>query len=197
MRKVDPEKHEQKRREILAAAESCFARSGFQGASIAEIRAAAGISAGHLYHYFASKEDIVREIAELRLKAGIEAMEAILTGPDPLAAFLRQICRPKAGGADTGYLLLELLAEADRNPAIGTMIREQSARGRRLLAELIRRGQADGTLDATLDPELAASVLIGIVIDGMKAVTIRQPDLPRDKLGDMIELLVTRFLGAR
>ncbi|MCX8475360.1 MAG: TetR/AcrR family transcriptional regulator [Sphingomonas sp.] len=197
MRKVDPEKHDQKRREILAAAERCFARSGFQGASISEIRAAAGISSGHLYHYFASKEEIVKEIAELRLKAGIEAMEAILTGPDPLAAFLQHFCRPKPGGADSGYLLLELLAEADRNPAIGTMIREHSARGRRLLADLVRRGQADGKLDAALDPDLAASILIGILIDGMKAVTIRQPDLPRDRLGDMIELLVTRFLGAR
>lgn len=196
MRKVDQAKHEQKRRAILAAAEICFARSGFQGASIADIRAVAGISAGHLYHYFASKEEIVQEIAELRLKAGIEAMEAILNSPDPLTMFVQQFCRPKPDrGADMNHLLLELLAEAGRNAAIGTMIREQGERGRHLLCDLIRRGQADGKVDPALDPDVAASLLIGIVIDGMKALTIRQPELSHDKVGDMIELLVTRFLA--
>ncbi len=55
MRKLDPVKHEEKRREILAAAGRCFARDGFRGASISQICAEAGISSGHLYHYFASK----------------------------------------------------------------------------------------------------------------------------------------------
>lgn len=198
MRKLDPAKHEGKRREILAVAEKCFASDGFQGASIGQICKAAGISHGHLYHYFSSKEEIVEAIAQLRLQAGVEAMESILMGPEPLSAFLQQFCRLRPEGEDTmPYLLLELLAEAGRNPAIGAMIQKQGERGRHLLGDMIRRGQADGTIDSALDPDLAASVLIGIVIDGMKALTIRQPGLPRDKAGDMIELLVTRFLTAR
>lgn len=195
MRKIDPEKHELKRQEILAAAETCFARKGFQGASIAEIRTAAGMSAGHLYHYFSSKEEIVRELAERRLNGALAAMEQLLSASDPFAVFLTQFCQPlPAGDVDMGGLMLELLAEAGRNPAIATMIREQGARARTLLSALIQRGQSDGKVDPTLDPELAASILIAIVVDGMKALSIRQPDLPRDELGAMIRLLVTRFL---
>ncbi|HWT51818.1 MAG TPA: TetR/AcrR family transcriptional regulator [Caulobacter sp.] len=194
MRKVDPEKHELKRQEILAAAEICFARKGFRGASIAEIRAAANMSAGHLYHYFASKEEIVRELVERRLDAALAAMEQLLSQPDPFSAFLAQVSQPQPA-CDADGLILELLAEAGRNPAVATMIREQGARSRNLLSALIRRGQADGKVDPTLDPELAASILLVVVVDGMMALTIRQPDLIRDELAAMMGQMVRRFLS--
>lgn len=195
MRKLNPRKHELKRQEILDAAETCFVRKGFQGASIAEICAAASISAGHLYHYFASKEDIVRELAELRLNAAMAAMEHILSDPDPFGAFLRQFCQlsPATDGT-TGWLVFELLVEAVRNPAIGAMVRKQGARARTLLSAMIKSGQSDRKIDPTLDPELAASILIAVVIDGMKGLLIREPDLPCDEACAMIHLLVTRFL---
>src|SRR5215467_9131451 len=59
MRRLDPVKHEEKRQEILAAAKACFARDGFLGISIADICQEAGISPGHLYHYFDSKDAIL------------------------------------------------------------------------------------------------------------------------------------------
>jgi TetR/AcrR family transcriptional repressor of uid operon len=48
VRTIDPAKHEEKRAEILEAAERCFARGGFHGATIAQICAEAKISPGHL-----------------------------------------------------------------------------------------------------------------------------------------------------
>lgn len=195
MRKIDTEKHELKRRQILAAAETCFARKGFHGATVAEIRAVSGMSAGHLYHYFASKEEIVEALAERRLEAALDAMEQLLSGADPFAAFLEQFCQPvPTTDVEMGGLMFELLAEASRNPVIAIMIRDQGARARSLLSKLIRRGQADRKVDPGLDAELAASILIAVVIDGMKALRIRQPDLPCNQVGEMIQLLVIRFL---
>jgi TetR/AcrR family transcriptional regulator, repressor for uid operon len=196
MRKVDPAKHEEKRLEILAAAETCFVRKGFRGASIADICVAAGISPGHLYHYFTDKESIVAAIAELRLKAASEDMGRILDAPDPFATFLQQICRRKPGGQSDSALLLELLAESSRNPAIGATMREQSVRIRDLFGAILREGQSDGKVDRALDPDLAASVLIAVVIDGMKALAVREPNVNRNKIGRIVEILVTRFLAA-
>ena len=51
-------KHGEKRQEILGAAKRTFLRSGLRGASIAAICSEAGISPGHLYHYFDSKEAV-------------------------------------------------------------------------------------------------------------------------------------------
>ena len=68
MRKVDRAKYDEKRQHILEAAEGCFQRDGFRGASISDICAAAGMSPGHLYHYFDSKEAIIEAIFESRLE---------------------------------------------------------------------------------------------------------------------------------
>lgn len=64
VRKVVPEQHEGKRQEILAAAHRCFLRNGLQGASISMICKEAGMSPGHLYHYFPSKEAIIEQMAD-------------------------------------------------------------------------------------------------------------------------------------
>ena len=55
---------EDRRDEILEAAQRCFVRSGFHQTSMQEICAEAGMSAGNLYRYFPSKEAIIAGIAE-------------------------------------------------------------------------------------------------------------------------------------
>ena len=59
-----PETHP-RREELLAAAAKVFSARGYEGASLREICAAAGILAGSMYHHFRSKEDLyVRVHAE-------------------------------------------------------------------------------------------------------------------------------------
>ncbi|WP_164076138.1 TetR/AcrR family transcriptional regulator, partial [Stenotrophomonas maltophilia] len=50
MRKVDPDKHEARRQQILKAAIACFTAKGFHRTSTAEICAEAGMSPGNLFH---------------------------------------------------------------------------------------------------------------------------------------------------
>lgn len=51
-----------KRRQILDAALGMFAAKGFHGTAVPEVADAAGVGAGTLYRYFASKEDLVNEV---------------------------------------------------------------------------------------------------------------------------------------
>ncbi len=48
-----------RRHQILSAAARCFRERGFHGASVSQISKAAGMSAGHMYHYFENKEAII------------------------------------------------------------------------------------------------------------------------------------------
>lgn len=84
------------RARILAAAEQLFARRGFDAASMRELAAAAGVQAATLYHYFPSKEALLREIFrgfydELAgfYAAFDEQLAADATLREALAAFLR------------------------------------------------------------------------------------------------------------
>jgi AcrR family transcriptional regulator len=194
MRKVDPVKHEEKRQQILDAAGRCFARDGFQGASISDICAEAKISPGHLYHYFASKEAIVAAMVEGGLEAASERFSQIVDSPDVLAAFASEVQQTKARHDRSGrMLLLDLLAEAERNPALAKVVQEHSRDVRRLLAEFIRKGQAREQIDTSLDPELTAAILMS-VFDGLKTLPIRDPKIDTKKGTKLLTTLITRFL---
>ena len=53
-----------RRRQILDAAADVFARRGFHAASMAEIARSFGMSAGHIYNWFDSKEAIIEALVE-------------------------------------------------------------------------------------------------------------------------------------
>jgi len=66
-------------REILDAAALAFARSGFAGTSMDEIAERLGATKGRLYHYYATKADIFRDV----VRAG---MQELIDGVAPIAA---------------------------------------------------------------------------------------------------------------
>src|SRR4051794_9849595 len=59
MPKLSDEQTAQRRARILDAAERCFSRDGFHSTSMQSICREAGVSAGALYVYFASKEALI------------------------------------------------------------------------------------------------------------------------------------------
>ena len=59
MRRANAQLQSDRRDEILGAAQRCFVRSGFHGASMQDICAEAGMSPGNLYRYFPSKEALI------------------------------------------------------------------------------------------------------------------------------------------
>src|SRR6478672_7439216 len=63
----------QTRARLLESAKLVFEETGFLEARISDIAETAGLSHGSFYHYFDSKEQTFREVAE--------AQEALLTAP--------------------------------------------------------------------------------------------------------------------
>jgi len=59
MPKLSQNEMEARRREIIAAAGRCFARKGIQATTMREIFAEAGMSAGAVYNYFKTKDDLI------------------------------------------------------------------------------------------------------------------------------------------
>ncbi|HNX20648.1 MAG TPA: helix-turn-helix domain-containing protein, partial [Acidobacteriota bacterium] len=77
-------KSEARRRQILDAAADCFRRYGFHAATIANISETAGMSAGHIYHFFPNKEAIVRAIIEQNVKTTPPEIEKLFANADIL-----------------------------------------------------------------------------------------------------------------
>ena len=194
MRKVDPVRHEEKREEILAAAERCFARSGFHGATVAQICDEAGISPGHLYHYFTSKEAIIGAIASAGLEYTKARFAEVGEDQDPIRTLVSEFERLKALNRTKSGVLIDVLAEAARNPAIGKILQDTSEDMRKLLAEFLRRGQAHGQIDPALDADMASALLISM-IDSLKTLPIRAPTIDPKRSADVLDKMITRFLS--
>jgi AcrR family transcriptional regulator len=194
MRKLDPIKHEEKRREILQAAGRCFLRSGLRGASISDICAEAGISPGHLYHYFDGKEAIMAALVELRLEHAAERFKRSISGNgSAVATLLSEMDSLRQPGEHAGWgLLFEMLAEGVRNRVMAQTLRAHSRSMRVLVTDLVRHGQARGEVDKRLDPDTSAAVLIGIM-DAWKAMVLRDPEVDVSKAAGLFDLLITRF----
>ena len=197
MRKVDRAKYDEKRRHILKAAQECFRRDGFRGASIGDICAAARMSPGHLYHYFDSKEAIIEALFELRLER-----EAVIVGELTLTAdadFVTAICgwldqRMKDVRARGTSLGLEMRAESARNPAIAKIVSRADRGVRQLLSGLVREGQKRGQVDPTLDPDSAAAVVHSIIFGLNRLGAIREAGFDVKAASASLKLLVERFL---
>jgi AcrR family transcriptional regulator len=175
--RITAERREARRAEIVAAARRCFSRSGFHETSMPEIAAEAGLSTGASYRYFASKEDLVLEIAGQAFETMFAPVEQLLEREPPptVADLVAAALAPVGGeltrdGAGRPVPVDELLRCGVQ--AWGELLRHEGMRRhaaagfdrvRARLAEVLRRGQAAGTVPADLDPERGTRVVMALL----------------------------------
>jgi TetR/AcrR family transcriptional regulator, repressor for uid operon len=112
-------KASQRRETILEAAEDVFLRKGFEGATMQDIAAAAGMSPGNIYRYFPGKASVIaglveRDRADMNEKfALVHAMPCKLEAFEQLGKmyFQQEACLKSP-------LTLEIWASATRDPEI-------------------------------------------------------------------------------
>lgn len=186
---------EDRRKQILAAAERCFARHGFHQTSMQEVCREAELSPGSVYRYFRSKDDIIVAMATEHRAATQAQFAAAAELPDAFDALLRvsvdvlrQINDPACAP-----LHFECTAEAMRNPRVAEVVRREDEEIVSGLVELVRRGQAAGQFDAALDPRRAAEALVALA-DGLSWRKFLRPQVDMTTYEDTVRLVLERFL---
>lgn len=165
MPKVSQSYLDERRRQILEAATTCFARDGFHKATMQDIVAESRLSPGAIYNYFASKEDIVEAIAEERHRREASLLAAARDRPTAREA-LRGIREAFFGPLKDARerrrrgVSIQLWAEAQRNPRILKIVRRGVDTPRRLLRELIADAQRRREVASDLDADALARFLI-------------------------------------
>lgn len=64
MPRVSQDRLDARRREILAAARICFARHGYEGATVRRLEEETGLSRGAIFHHFRDKDSLFLAVAE-------------------------------------------------------------------------------------------------------------------------------------
>ena len=191
------EKGEARRQQVLDAASACFRRNGFHGTSIAKISKAAGMSPGHIYHYFENKESIVEAIAkreEQSLSELARKLQEDESGGSLATRVARQVVDSVERCLDPAHLQLqlELAAEAARNPAIQRILRQSDkvVTGE-FMALSNRVGLPDG-MDAA-EVELRMN-MISAIFNGVMVRSAVGADVDRRQVSRLAEKLVRCLL---
>jgi AcrR family transcriptional regulator len=181
MPKVNEAYLDQRRQQIIDAAFRCFGRKGFHQTTMRDIYAEAGLSAGAIYHYFNSKEEIIKASFIFDYQRGLPLFQQAVQDPDPLPAIARLLDFFYAGlesaaalGADR--VNIQGWAEALVNPQLLLPLRQSLQAFLDELSKLVRRGQAMGVIYPTLDPEAVGEVILSTYF-GLYLQKAFQPDL--------------------
>jgi TetR/AcrR family transcriptional repressor of nem operon len=159
------------RQRIVAATVRLIYANGVEGTSLDDVRAAAGVSKSQLYHYFADKDALVREVISAAAAQVLAEQGTALTRLDSLAA-LRRWCdcilvlnRGHAnGGCPIGSLASELANKSEQARALlvaGFNSWED------LLAEGFAKMQENGELGRSAVPRDLAIGVLGAVQGGL------------------------------
>jgi len=190
MRRVNAQLQSDRRVEILDAAERCFARSGFHGASIQEICAEAGMSPGNLYRYFRSKEELIAGISERNRADAAASFAQVGEAPNFFDGLAEMGRHHLVDRSETEVALCaEIMTESRRNPDIAKLYQgiERDIKAR--MAEMLRLAIERGEVRADLDVDAAASVLM-VLGDGMSWRRAVAPDFDAERVLPMILKMV-------
>jgi AcrR family transcriptional regulator len=189
-------KAEERRRDILLGATRAFARKGYLLASIEDIASEAGLTKGHIYHYFLSKEHIFTEIRVTAIQSAVEELEEVLeTTADPEKALRESLRRQTAGVFGPIEKFAAALTDPpDLSPENKARIREVQRRYEGMVQENVSAGQRQGVFSDG-DPKVMMFTLmcgaLGVAIwyntDGEW-----QPDWIVDQVTDQLMRSVLR-----
>ncbi|MEU4626594.1 TetR/AcrR family transcriptional regulator [Actinoplanes sp. NPDC023801] len=162
-----------RRAEIVAAAARLFAGNGFHATSMAGIITESGLSAGAVYSYFRSKEELIGAVADLVMSTADEVFEKLLAdGATPAPADVagtmiqgvtEQLIGDPGTGADLTRLAVQVWAEAIRNPELLGRVSGVVTRLRGHCAEAARRWQEAGNLPADAVPDQVGAAMLSLV----------------------------------
>lgn len=179
---------------VLRGAGSVFARLGYDGASIAEIASAAGLSSGAIYAHFGSKAALFAATLHARGPAEMERLLAVdRTGAEGMRFVRDRGIALARRRAEDGSLLVEAIVAAKRHPDVAALLVSALAEREEGLAELIRAGQRAGTVDERIRPTAVSRLMLMLVLGSLLAAAVDLPPVDERDWADLIDDLVSRL----
>jgi TetR/AcrR family fatty acid metabolism transcriptional regulator len=155
-----------KRRLILDAAITVFARKGFHHCRVSDVADEAGVAYGLVYHYFDSKEEILNELFLDRWQIMLDAIDSI-DARDGLP--VREKLYEVAGFIIDSYrnepdLMKVIIVEVTRAAnSFGALHLDKIREAYGGIAEIVEGGRRGGELKETISADFAAMCFYGAI----------------------------------
>jgi TetR/AcrR family fatty acid metabolism transcriptional regulator len=154
-----------KRRLILDAAVKVFARQGFHACRVSDIADEAGVAYGLVYHYFASKDEVLDTLFLERWNVMLEMIREVDTHEIPvreklwaIASFIVESYRHDPD------LMKVIIVEVTRAAnSFGQTHLGQIREAYNLIAQIVAQAQEEGAFKADIDAAFAAMAFYGAI----------------------------------
>lgn len=163
--------HDVRRREIAQAVWAVIAERGIEGVTLRSVAAEAGVSVGRIQHYYASREELVRDSCRELLKAATQRFEAA-GDATPVERLRRLILgwiptTPEFAIGTSIWLAYE--AKSVDDPVIAELVQRGHAGGVRETAALLGEcGVADAPAVALRLMATAEGLAIRVLVGGLE-----------------------------
>lgn len=156
-----------RRQQIIDAAYRCFARKGFHQTSMRDIYEEAKLSPGAVYHYFPGKDAIIQASFEFDYDRSLALFASAAASDDPLKALhelLAFFFHGLDGAAElgAGRVNVQGWGEALVNPPLRETLQRVMMQYLEALTQIVRRAQAVGQFDPSLDPQTFGRILLSL-----------------------------------
>lgn len=171
-----------RRRQILDGARACFARHGYEGATVRRLEETTGLSRGAIFHYFRDKQALFLAIAEqdARVMADVVAEQG-------LVQVMRELLSsPESRPAGWTGTYLEMARKARTDPAFREQWQAHSAELTAVTRARLERQAATGALRTDIDIDVLTQYL-ELVLEGL--VSHLAMGLPGEHLAAVLDVV--------
>jgi AcrR family transcriptional regulator len=183
-------KGEDRKQRILDVAQRLLTRNGWRSTTLAQIAGAAGVTPAGLLHHFESKEQLLHAVLDAR--DADDDSHANRTG-DLLVEIARVADRFTRAPDMVGTFTVLLIENIDPDAPLHDRMLYRQREAIEIVAELIRRGQADGRYRADIEPAVKAVEILAFV-HGMETIWLLDPSIPlTDAFKEYAEALARDF----
>ena len=198
MARVTQQHVDARRESILDAAARLFARKGVNSATMSDIAAEAGLSAGAIYRYFGSKDELLRAVFDEAVERNERLFrEESESAPSPLTALQNIGRRIWVEHDDRDSLICEvqMALSAARDPEdFGLDLSRNRQAIRELLKSMIEASQASGEIDPDIDAT-ALALILQAATGGIQ--TLKLEDGDSIDIEAAFDLMVQMVIGLR
>jgi AcrR family transcriptional regulator len=165
------------RQQILDSAEYHFSQSSFDSVSLKDIATPAGVTPAMIHYYFGSKRDLLAGVLEQALQPMATAVGALMKKRDvDIEEFVAQLFTTMQLHPNLPPLLFRQVL-LPGSPMQEHFLERLAPRLGGALPGLIRKGQQSGQISKTLDPSMAALMVLSLCVFPMVAKPLAQPAL--------------------
>jgi TetR/AcrR family transcriptional regulator, transcriptional repressor of aconitase len=184
---MHPDRLDERRGQILAAARRAFARHGYEGATVRVLEAETGLSRGAIFHHFRDKEALFLALAEDDARATAEVVER-----GGLIEAMRRLPQRDAGWLGVG---LEVSRRLRTEPEFRAEWQRRLDAIAQTATQRLATGQAAGAVRDDVDVDTLVTFL-RLVHDGLAVhLAAGIPDDHVEAVLDFVEATVRKDPG--